>query len=80
MNRIAQSYIKTWDPENEEFVYLPEEPIPLAPMTPTPTPLARLDTTPKTNDPTQPWFWLGLCIASILGIGLLKPRKKNDEE
>ncbi len=77
---VPQSYIKTWDPENEEFVYLPEEPIPLAPMTPTPTPLARLDTTPKTNDPTQPWFWLGLCIASILGIGLLKPRKKNDEE
>ncbi len=77
---VPQSYIKTWDPENEEYVYMPEEPIPLAPMDQTPIPLARLDSTPKTNDPTRPWFWLGLCIASILGIGLLKPRKKNDEE
>lgn len=77
---VPQSYIKTWDPENEEYVYLPEEPTPLAPMEQTPIPLARLDTTPKTNDPTRPWFWLSLCIASVLGIGLLKPRKKNDEE
>lgn len=77
---VPQTYIKTWDPENEEYVYLPEEPTPLAPMTPTPTPLTRLDTTPKTDDPNHPWFWLGLCFASILGIGLLKPRKKHDEK
>ena len=77
---VPQSYIKTWDPENEEYVYLPEEPTPLAPMTPTPTPLARLDTTPKTDDPNHPWFWLGICFASALGIGLLKPRKKHEEK
>ncbi len=77
---VPQTYIKTWDPENEEYVYLPEEPIPLAPMTSTPTPLARLDTTPKTDDPNHPWFWLGICFASALGIGLLKPRKKQEDE
>ena len=63
---------------NEEYVYIPEEPTPLAPMTP--TPLARLDTTPKTDDPNHPWFWLGICFASALGIGLLKPRKKQEDE
>ena len=77
---VPQTYIKTWDPENEEYVYIPEEPTPLAPMTPTPTPLARLDTTPKTDDPNHPWFWLGICLASALGIGLLKPRKKQEDE
>ena len=75
---VPQTYIKTWDPENEEYVYIPEEPTPLAPITP--TPLARLDYTPKTDDPNHPWFWLGLCFTSILGIGLLKPRKKHNDE
>ena len=75
---VPQTYIKTWDPENEEYVYIPEEPTPLAPITP--TPFARLDTTPKTDDPNHPWFWLGLCFASILGIGLLKPRKNKEDE
>ncbi len=77
---VPQTYIKTWDPENEEYVYIPEEPTPLAPITPTPTPFARLDTTPKTDDPNHPWFWLGLCFASILGIGVLKPRKNKEDE
>jgi LPXTG-motif cell wall-anchored protein len=63
---------------NEEYVYIPEEPTPLAPMTP--TPLARLDTTPKTDDPNHPWFWFGLCFASIFGIGLLRSRKKEDDK
>ena len=75
---VPQTYIKTWDPENEEYVYIPEEPTPLAPITP--TPFARLDTTPKTDDPNHPWFWLGLCFASILGIGLLKPCKNKEDE
>ncbi len=75
---VPQTYIKTWDPENEEYVYIPEEPTPLAPITP--TPLARLDYTPKTDDPNHPWFWFGLCFTSILGIGLLKPRKKHNDE
>ncbi len=77
---VPQTYIKTWDPENEEYVYIPEEPTPLAPITPTPTPFARLDTTPKTDDPNHPWFWFGLCFASIFGIGLLRPRKKEDDK
>ncbi len=77
---VPQTYIKTWDPENEEYVYLPEEPTPLASFTPAPTPLARLDMTPKTDDPGHPWLWIGLCFAAIVGIGLLKPRKKTNDK
>jgi hypothetical protein len=36
-DNVPQTYIKTWDPENEEYVYLPEEPAPLASFIPAPT-------------------------------------------
>ncbi len=79
-DNVPQTYIKTWDPENEEYVYLPEEPAPLASFIPASTPLARLDMTPKTDDSGHPWLWIELCFAAILGTGLLKPRKKTNDK
>lgn len=66
-NGVPLTYIKFWDPEKEEWVYLPEDEIPLAPM----------DGTPQTGDEAQPVLWGVLCAASLGAVWAMLPRNRK---
>lgn len=66
-NGVPLTYLKVWDPETEEWVYLPEDEIPLAPM----------DGTPQTGDEAQPVLWGALCAASLGAGWVLLPRNRK---
>lgn len=55
---VPKTYYKIWDPENEEYVYLLEEDIPLS----------WLDPTPKTGDSGMTAFWAALAVSSLCGL------------
>lgn len=66
---VPLTYVKTWDPEEEEYVYVPEEEVPLA------------DVTPETGDNTASALWTALCLTSAAGLCALhitRPRKKEE--
>lgn len=66
---VPRTYVKIWDPENEEYVYIPEDEVPLA------------DMTPETGDNRLTALWQTLCLSSMAGLGALyatKPRKKDE--
>ena len=66
---VPLTYVKTWDPEEEEYVYVPEEEVPLA------------DVTPETGDTTASALWTALCLTSAAGLCALhitRPRKKEE--
>ena len=54
---VPKTYLKIWDPENEEWIYIPENEVPLW--------------GPKTGDPSSTVLWGTLCLASLAGIGAL---------
>ena len=62
---VPKTYIKVWDPENEEFIYIPDDEVPL------------WDATPQTNDSSHTALWAGLCAVSLAGMIVLG-RKKDD--
>lgn len=66
---VPKTYFKVWDPENEEYVYLQEEDIPLS----------WLDATPKTGDNSMTTLWAALAALSLGGLVLLRfmPESKN---
>ena len=66
-NGVPRTYIKVWDDENEEWVYLPEDELPLAMM----------DGTPQTGDKARPMLWAGLVAASLVIGYLLLPRNRK---
>ena len=66
---VPKTYFKVWDPENEEYVYLQEEDIPLS----------WLDATPKTGDNSMTTLWAALAALSLGGLVLLRfvPESKS---
>lgn len=52
---VPKTYIKVWDPENEEYVYILDEDVPLA------------DQTPKTGDDSRTALWAALAGVSLAG-------------
>ena len=63
---VPKTYIKVWDPENEEFIYIPDDEVPL------------WDATPQTNDSSHTALWAVLCAVSLAGMIVLG-RKKDDQ-
>ena len=66
---VPRTYVKIWDPEKEEYVYIPEEEVP------------RADATPETGDNHLTALWLTLCLSSMAGLWALyaAKRRKKDE-
>ena len=58
---VPLTYVKVWDPDNEEWVYVLEEDVPLADM----------DNTPKTDDLTRRGLWIALLIGALSAMGIL---------
>lgn len=56
---VPRTYIKVWDPETEEFVYLPEDEVPLASML------------PQTGDPFKEDVWRIMFIFSLISTAVL---------
>ena len=65
---VPRTYVKVWDPDKLEWVYIPEEEVPLWGMV------------PQTGDGNSPGFLLVLAAVSLCGLGALKftPQKKKD--
>lgn len=64
---VPRTYVKVWDPDKLEWVYIPEEEVPLWGMV------------PQTGDGNSPGFLLVLAAVSLCGLGALKftPQKKD---
>ena len=64
---MPKTYVKVWDPEEEEFVYIPEDEVPLS------------DMVPETGDDFG--LWAVLCLTSGTGLAVLSmPKLKKKEE
>lgn len=66
---VPRTYVKVWNPETEEFMWIPEDEIPLAGML------------PKTGDTSHRVLWIFISILSLCGIGALlfvRTRHKHD--
>ena len=66
---VPTTYRKVWDPETEQWVYLPEDEIPL-------------DNGPRTGDSSKTALWALLCAGSLGAAGFLladsaRKKKKN---
>ena len=57
---MPRTYIKVWDPENEEWVYIPEEDVPRIDMN-----------VPRTGDNTHIALWGTLAVLSGAGLTAL---------
>ncbi len=69
-NGVPQTYLKVWNPETQEFVYMLENEIPLAWM----------NQLPKTGDGSRPLLWMVLAAISLGGmfaLGHVRLRKKG---
>lgn len=67
-NGVPRTYLKMWDPEKEEFMYIPEDEIPLAFML------------PPTGDRSRRIIWAMVCGLSLSGMAALswgRRRKKH---
>ncbi|NBH72645.1 hypothetical protein D3Z51_11550 [Clostridiaceae bacterium] len=67
-NGVPRTYLKMWDPEKQEFMYIPEDEIPLAFML------------PPTGDHFRRILWAVLCGISLSGmaaLALARRRKRN---
>ena len=63
---VPKTYIKIWDPEKAEWVYIPENEVPLIPMT---------------EDSANPALWKMMCLSSLAGLcALALKRKRHGEE
>lgn len=63
---VPKTYIKIWQPEEEEWVYIPAEDVPLG-------------QTPKTGDPNSTGLWMLLALCSLTGLGMLALRPGRKE-
>ncbi len=62
---MPKTYVKVWDPENEAWIYIPEEDVPL------------WNKVPKTGDGSRTELWAALAAASLCGAAALNLRKKK---
>ena len=65
---VPRTYIKVWNPETEEFVYLPEDEVPLSSML------------PKTGDPFKRDLWRMMFILSLISTAVLLCLKKIENQ
>ena len=63
---VPKTYIKVWDPENEEWIYVPENEVPLW--------------GPRTGDTSLRELWTVLSVLSLSGLAALKFMKKKDAQ
>lgn len=66
---VPRTYVRVWDSEKEEWVYLPEDEVPLAGRT-----------SAKTADGMAPVFWMFMAGLSVAGVGVFRYNKKKKEE
>lgn len=66
---VPRTYVRVWDPKKEEWVYLPEDEVPLAGRT-----------SPTTADGMAPVFWMFMTGLSVAGVGAFRYSKKKKEE
>lgn len=66
---VPRTYVRVWDPKKEEWVYLPEDEVPLAGRT-----------SPTTADGMAPVFWMFMTGLSVAGVGAFHYSKKKKEE
>lgn len=66
---VPRTYVRVWDSEKEEWVYLPEDEVPLAGRT-----------SAKTADGMAPVFWMFVAGLSVAGVGAFRYNKKRKEE
>ncbi|MDE7010555.1 MAG: LPXTG cell wall anchor domain-containing protein [Oscillospiraceae bacterium] len=67
---VPKTYVKVWDPETEQFMYIPEDEVPLFGFE-----------TPETGDNSQRMILAGLCALSLSGIaGLIVTKRRNKKE
>ena len=62
---VPKTYVKVWDFDNQEWIYIPEEEVPL------------WKTSPQTADGNIPGFWFVLAAGSAGGIILLRSTSKK---
>ena len=65
---MPTTYIKVWDPEEEEWEYIPEDEVPLD---------RRWPDNPKTGDSRRLELWLALSAAALAGMALTAKRIKH---
>ncbi len=66
---VPRTYVRVWDPQKEEWVYLPEDEVPLAGRT-----------SAKTADGMAPVFWMFMTGLSVAGVAAFRYSKKKKEE
>ncbi len=66
---VPRTYVRVWDPQKEEWVYLPEDEVPLAGRT-----------SAKTADGMAPVFWMFMTGLSVAGVATFRYSKKKKEE
>lgn len=66
---VPRTYVRVWDPQKEEWVYLPEDEVPLAGRT-----------SAKTADGMAPVFWMFMTGLSVAGVGAFHYSRKKKEE
>ena len=62
---VPKTYIRVWDPEEGEWVYIPDNEVPLIPMT---------EDTPRTAP------WIMVCLSSLAGLCAFLLKKRPEEE
>lgn len=65
---VPTTYIKVWDPEEEEWEYIPEDEVPLG---------RRFPDNPKTGDSRRLALWLALSVAALAGMALTAQKTKR---
>lgn len=65
---VPKSYVRVWNPETEEFMWIPEDEIPLA------------SALPKTGHRGNGIGWVCMSILSLMGMGVLIYWKKREHD
>lgn len=65
-NDVPRTYVRVWDPQKEEWVYLPEDEVPLAGRT-----------SAKTADGMAPVLWMFMTGLSVAGGGSIPLRQEE---
>ncbi|MCI8812895.1 MAG: hypothetical protein HFG12_06635, partial [Oscillibacter sp.] len=62
---VPKTYIRVWDPEEGEWVYIPDNEVPLIPMT---------------EDTLRTAPWIMVCLSSLAGLCAFLLKKRPEEE
>ena len=62
---VPKTYIRVWDPDQGEWVYIPDNEVPLIPMT---------------EDTLRTAPWIMVCLSSLAGLCAFLRKKRPEEE